>query len=130
MEHNLTEILDKLSKLDSNIQQNIANKAMRKGANVIKDAGVEKAKQFDDPKTPEKIWKSIKTKKRSRSTARKNGGDLMYTVDVENHIAYFLEFGTSKMAARPFMRDSLNENADKVINTIAEELKKGIEEHV
>jgi len=39
----------------------------------------------------------------------------------------FLEFGTSKMAARPFLRPALQENISKTTQIVTEELRKAID---
>lgn len=38
----------------------------------------------------------------------------------------FIEYGTSKMAARPFLRPALLRNKDKAYEIIKEELRKGL----
>lgn len=38
----------------------------------------------------------------------------------------FIEYGTSKMAARPFLRPALLKNKEKAYEIIKEELKKGL----
>jgi len=40
---------------------------------------------------------------------------------------HFHEFGTSKMAARPFMRPAFEESKDDVVTAMTERLKKGLE---
>ena len=40
---------------------------------------------------------------------------------------HFNEFGTSKQAARPFMRPAFEESKEKVLEVVAEKLRAGIE---
>lgn len=42
------------------------------------------------------------------------------------HRAFFLEYGTVKMSARPFLRPALDANAQKVIAAVGQELLNGI----
>ena len=43
------------------------------------------------------------------------------------HYAGFVEFGTSRMAARPYLRPALDEHADDVAHVIGQELRKTLE---
>lgn len=107
----------------------IARKAARQAMNIARDAARTNAKAIDDPKTREKIHKNIVTQggksrnsneivirvgvkggagrnQHSVSTAGLSGGDT-------RHFRY-IEFGTSKIPAIPFMRPALSQNLDKV----------------
>lgn len=107
----------------------IARKAGRQAMNIVRDAARANAKAIDDPETREKIHKNIVTQggksrnsneivirvgvkggagrnQHSVSTAGLSGGDT-------RHFRY-IEFGTSKIPATPFLRPSLSQNLDKV----------------
>lgn len=107
----------------------IARKAGRQAMNLVRDAARTNAKAIDDPETREKIHKNIVTQggksrnsneivirvgvkggagrnQHSVSTAGLSGGDT-------RHFRY-IEFGTSKIPATPFLRPSLSQNLDKV----------------
>lgn len=107
----------------------IARKAGRQAMNLVRDAARANAKAIDDPETREKIHKNIVTQggksrnsnevvirvgvrggagrnQHSVSTAGLSGGDT-------RHFRY-IEFGTSKIPATPFLRPSLSQNLDKV----------------
>ena len=107
----------------------IARKAGRQAMNLVRDAARTNAKAIDDPETREKIHKNIVTQggksrnsneivirvgvkggagrnQHSVSTAGLSGGDT-------RHFRY-IEFGTSKSPATPFLRPSLSQNLDKV----------------
>jgi len=45
-----------------------------------------------------------------------------------SYYARFVEFGTKKMASRPFMRPVFDSTVEQVVEIFAEELKKGLEE--
>jgi HK97 gp10 family phage protein len=107
----------------------IARKAGRQAMNLVRDAARTNAKAIDDPETREMIHKNIVTQggksrnsneivirvgvkggagrnQHSVSTAGLSGGDT-------RHFRY-IEFGTSKIPATPFLRPSLSQNLDKV----------------
>ena len=109
--------------------KSIARKAARQAMNIARDAARTNAKAIDDPETREKIHKNIVTQggksrnsneivirvgvkggagrnQHSVSTAGLSGGDT-------RHFRY-IEFGTSKIPATPFLRPSLSQNLDKV----------------
>jgi HK97 gp10 family phage protein len=50
------------------------------------------------------------------------GGDTFYF--------RFLEFGTSKMAARPFIRPALSQNAQRATDVVVESLNKEIDKAI
>ena len=103
--------------------------AARKAMNLVRDAARSNAKAIDDPETREKIHKNIVTQggksrnpneikirvgvkggagrnQYSVSTAGLSGGDTRHF--------RFIEFGTSKIPATPFLRPALANNVDKV----------------
>lgn len=107
----------------------IARKAGRQAMNLVRDAARTNAKAIDDPETREMIHKNIVTQggksrnsneivirvgvkggagrnQHSVSTAGLSGGDT-------RHFRY-IEFGTSKIPATPFLRPSFSQNIDKV----------------
>lgn len=107
----------------------IARKAGRQAMNLVRDAARTNAKAIDDPETREMIHKNIVTQggksrnsneivirvgvkggagrnQHSVSTAGLSGGDT-------RHFRY-IEFGTSKIPATPFLRPSFSQNVDKV----------------
>lgn len=126
----LDELKRKLDQLSNPRKaKSIARKAARQAMNIARDAARTNAKAIDDPKTREKIHKNIVTQggksrnsneivirvgvkggagrnQHSVSTAGLSGGDT-------RHFRY-IEFGTSKIPATPFLRPSLSQNLDKV----------------
>src|SRR5690554_3777722 len=69
----LDGVIDKLSKLPGKLQKRALRSAVRKGANIVKNAAVAGAKQIDDPKTAERIWRNIAVQFRSRQSKRERG---------------------------------------------------------
>lgn len=143
----LEEIIENLQKLSNKEMKKIMRKATRAGAGEIRKTAKKNAKALDDPKTPENISKNIVT--RARRTIDKSeikmsvgilggarkmekygelkgagkgnaGGDTFYW--------RFLEFGTSKMPAKPFMRNAMMSSQqqafDKTVEKAKEEFKK------
>jgi HK97 gp10 family phage protein len=59
---------------------------------------------------------------------RKRRVGKRYTVDTRNSmVARFLEFGTSKMAARPFMRPAFERSVRPAIEAVRARLEKAVE---
>lgn len=143
----LEEIIKNLQKLSNKEMKKIMRKATRAGAGEIRKTAKKNAKALDDPKTPENISKNIVT--RARRTIDKSeikmsvgilggarqmgkygelkgagkgnaGGDTFYW--------RFLEFGTSKMPAKPLMRNAMMSSQqqafDKTVEKAKEEFKK------
>ena len=124
-------------------QKNAATRSARKAMAVVRKAAVANAKALDDSNSPERIWKNIQVKaSKTRQglvimRVGVRGGAMSYANTKENvrkgkigkkyltpgdktnpggDTWYWrlLETGTSKMAARPFMRPALNNNLDTV----------------
>ncbi|ANC37732.1 HK97-gp10 family putative phage morphogenesis protein [Acinetobacter baumannii] len=116
----------------------IARKAMRQAMNIVRDKAREKVKRLDDPTTPEKIWKEIVVqngRSRNKNTlvmrvGVRGGARIPYTNNAQNRRAgrvgqtyqadgrvfywRFLELGTSKQPATPFLRPALYENIEQI----------------
>ena len=139
----LAEIERKLKSLPQRIGQNAMRRALRKGANVIRDAARANAKRIDDPETREQIWKNIAVAGGGRAREREAGG-VMMRVGVRGgaknykrkegsyHVGgsstnpggdtwywRLLEFGWSQGRAQPFMRPAMVEKAQAAYNAIA-----------
>src|SRR5690606_18141534 len=63
--------------LPQRLGQNAMRRALRKGANVIRDAARANAKRIDDPETREQIWKNIAVAGGGRKRERQAGGVMM-----------------------------------------------------
>ncbi|PQL68056.1 hypothetical protein CV952_010915 [Acinetobacter baumannii] len=116
----------------------IARKAMRQAMNIARDEARQKVKRLDDPTTPEKIWKEIVVqngRSRNKNTlvmrvGVRGGARIPYTNNAQNRrsgrvgktyqtdgrVFYwrFLELGTSKQPATPFLRPALYENIEQI----------------
>lgn len=149
------EIISKLKKLEQKPARNAMRRALRKGANVIKKAAQARAKRFDDPATRAAIHENISVASGGIRREREEGGPIMRVgirggaqtgakqvfsdtkknrkagvAGQEFSVAHwrFLEFGTSEMAAQPFMRPAANEKAgaafDATVTAMQTELDK------
>lgn len=117
------QILDKLNQMGANITR-LENKALKNAAQpVLEDAKVTNA--FND--------RSGRLRKRLKiSSVKKKEGVKYILVGVDksdnSKIFYgkFLEFGTSKISARPFLQPAYEKNKEEIQKTIAETLKEGL----
>jgi HK97 gp10 family phage protein len=141
-----------LKSLSPKLQRKYLARAMRKGATIVRIAAQNNAKRFDDPKTKNQVWKEIVVRSNSR-LARQNGG-IALSVGVKGGAQYyknnkanraaqrvgqsyegagkvyywrFLELGTQKMKAQPFMQPALADNAEKATDAIVADLNAGID---
>lgn len=135
------ELIKRLKKAQREGVEKMAPRALAASGRVIRDEAKRRAEAIDDPKTKESIAKNIALQKSSkRNTPRdavkyrvgvrgggapnddKNpsGGDTWYW--------RFIEFGTVKMAPRPFLRPAMEakqqEAARVFIRVFNEELDK------
>ncbi|NRY61512.1 HK97-gp10 family putative phage morphogenesis protein [Clostridium beijerinckii] len=117
------EILNKLQQIGTNISR-LENKALKNAAEpVLEDAKVTNA--FND--------RSGRLRKGLKISNIKNKEGMKYVlvgVDKSDNskIFYgkFLEFGTSKISARPFLQPAYEKNKDNIQQTIAKTLKEGL----
>lgn len=145
----LDEVERKLKSLPVKFGNRAMRRALRKGANLIRDAARTNARRVDDPQTPEVIAKNIVTQSMSRARERQAGAIGMRVGVLGGAKSYkkgsrrgkegtayvtggdksnpggdtfywrFLEFGTSEMKAQPFMRPAMASQASAVFTTVA-----------
>lgn len=105
---------------------------------IVRDSARNRAKTFDDPKSPANIAKNIVT--RNDAKGGKRIGGVVIKVGVQGGARpakgredtghwRFVEFGVPEhgIPARPFMRPSLEDNVEKVTDTFVAELDKQID---
>lgn len=139
----LDEIQEKIKLLAKETQGRVTASALRKAADLVRDSakGRYQLTRHDDPDTPEKIDLNIVTRK-----GKSPPGDIKYRVGVlggaRDYEAYgeiktgksasanpggdtfywrFLEFGTERIRATPFMRPALSENVEKATKRFVRE---------
>lgn len=117
------EILNKLQQIGTNISK-LENKALKNAAEpVLEDAKVTNA--FNDRSG--KLRKGLKI-----TNVKKKDGMKYILVGVDrgdnSEVFYgkFIEFGTSKMPARPFLQPAYEKNKQNIKRIIAETLKEGL----
>lgn len=118
----------KLAGLSHDVRYKGGRFALRKAANVIAEAVKTNADKVDDPKTSESIKKNVAI--RWSSKRFKSTGDLAFRVGIlggaraggasnpggETFHWRFLEFGTEKMRANPFMQKSIDQSKMPAVN--------------
>lgn len=150
--HGVDEVRAVMKDLPVKFRQKAAKAAGRKAANVIRDAARANALRLDRPETPLKIADNIVVQFASKTFRRT--GDVTFRVGVRGGAkAYgntkenrakgrvgkkyavggstfywrFLEFGTSRMRARPFMLPALEQNISRVEDVYVTELNRQLD---
>ncbi len=130
----LEGIEKKLKELPDKFAYRGMRRALRRGANVIRDHARRNAKNLDAPATREAIYKNIAVAGGGRKRERQVCGPMM-RVGVRggarfnpaadglpggNTTGYWrlLEFGTSRQRAQPFMRNAIVTGAEPAIGAI------------
>jgi HK97 gp10 family phage protein len=139
------ELEKRLSQLEFRIGRRAASRALRKGANVIRDIARQNAQRIDDPETREVIAKNITTQAGSsrRQKAEKAvimrvgvmGGARLKRGDngaPGGNTTYWrmVEFGTSDTKAQPFLRPAIASGAERAISTVIAALGPEIDKEV
>lgn len=140
----LDALLGKLENLKYETKKKGGRYALRKAAQLIRDAAKVDAQKLNDPETGRSIADNIAERWNSR--LNKQTGDLGFRVGVLQGARLpktgtqinegqgaptphwrLLEFGTEKMAARPFMRPALANNIGAATDTFVREYEKAID---
>jgi len=121
----LDEVLKKLKKLPEKVQKRVLVGAVRAGAKPI----IKEAKRLVPVRTGT-LKKSIGVVKR-RS---KNKNLIHFTVTPRKKkggwYAHYVEFGTLKMSARPFMRPAYEKEGENSIKFVREYMKKRVDKEI
>lgn len=132
-------VFRRLRALPPEFHKKVLMGGMRDGAEVIASAVKANAQRLDDPQTPQVIAQNVAVRFSPRRYKRT--GDVMYRVGVlggaqapsgdgdDGRSANpggltwywrFLEFGTSKMRARPFFRPAVEESQQRAFQAAAD----------
>lgn len=144
----LDQVQEKLKRLGNpRLMKNAARRSARKAMAIVRDSARSAAKALDDPQTSEKIWKNIAT----AAGKTRNPNEVVMRVGVRGGAAQnantdraalsklsggittywrYLEFGSAKMPATPFMRPALQNNIQAVTNSFAENFNKEIDKEL
>jgi HK97 gp10 family phage protein len=142
----LDEVIRKLNSLPTKLAKNAMRRSLRKGANAIRDVARANAKRIDDPDTRAEIYKNIAVYGGGRRRERAAGGPMM-RVGVRGGARFvkgkadglpggdtthwrFVEFGTSKMQAEPFMRPAMEQGASAAFSAILADMPKQIDKEL
>jgi len=122
----LEELIKSLEKFPVNVQKNVVTGAIRAGGTLIK-----KEAQLNVSKDTGSLKKSITVVKR-RS---KNKNLIIFSVvpklkNKHGYLAHFFEFGTSKMAANPFLRPAYENKGKESIVAVRSYMAKRIEKEI
>ncbi|WP_202844801.1 HK97-gp10 family putative phage morphogenesis protein [Luteimonas saliphila] len=134
----LEEVKRKLKALPEKFAKRGMRRALRKGANIVRNAARNNAKRIDDPATREQIWKNTVVAGGGARRERQEGGPMM-RIGVRGGAKptsgdngqpggntthwRFIELGTSLAAAQPFMRPALANNVAAVTNAVVDAAK-------
>lgn len=145
----LPQISARLRNLPDVIRKQVAMKGVRAGAEVIAGVAEANMKALDDPKTPNVIAKNVAV--RFSPIRFRRTGDVMYRVGILGGAASvqegtegeadaragnpggstwyfrFLEFGTSRIAARSPMRNAMNSSAQDAFDAAATEMSRRLD---
>lgn len=134
----LDKVMKDLREFTPKLQKRGLNQAMRRSMAIVRDDARRRGQAIDDPSTPSNIPKEIQTQGMSRRKVRAANADAGMSVGIRGGARFnknspypthwrFVEFGTSNVSARPFMRPALETNIDKVATTFQKELEQIID---
>jgi HK97 gp10 family phage protein len=146
-------LIKKIRELPQRIGNNAGRRALRKGANVIRDAARINARAIDDPETREQIFKNISVSGGGSRRERRMGGPMM-RVGILGGARHrkgdgldglpggntthwrWIEFGFTHdrsgrpIPAQPFMRKAMNEKANAALSAVAADLPKQLDKEL
>ena len=131
----LEELRERLRLIPEDMGRRGFKSALRKAALVIAEEARARAESINDPQTGRSISANVGVRFGSRYS--KSTGDLMYRVGIQGGARVkdgkdtsagaptphwrLIEFGTYKMAARPFFRPAMSAKAQQAFDTFATE---------
>lgn len=128
----LDELMHKLKALPDDLGKNPLDQAMRKGARLWVNAAKAnlsgRSRGVKNSRTGNiRLADSIALRK--DSDPKSNGFDARYEVGYRAKAFWgaFVELGTEKQTAAPFLRPAFDENERQIVDTIAAELRSSIE---
>lgn len=143
------KFVKQMNLLEEKVQGRVAWGATKAGANVIRDNARKNASRIDNPASPQDIEENIVAQRATKLA--KSEKACAYRVGVlggaktprskkdaegqsnpggATFYWRFLEFGTSKMKAQPFLRPAASESVSEVYNTVAKVFWKRMEKEL
>lgn len=132
----LGPVLAKLKNLSVQFKKKAVRSAATKAMAIVRKQAQASAALIDDPETASNISKAIVTRFDGKGSKREGGVVVKVGVmggarpkkgTVDTGHWRFQEFGNSQQAARPFMRPALENNVQRVTETMVTELDKAID---
>ena len=138
------ETAGRLQALKAELRDRVARGAMRKAAELVKAAAQDGALRVDDPATGRMIRDNLKYEFATR--IYKRTGDIVYRVGVNTKKGriprgnpdegprgntphwHLVEYGTEQARAQPYMRPALEENINEIIDLVATEVGREIDD--
>lgn len=126
----------KLRSVSQEVAKRGARSAATRAMRIVRDAARAGARTIDDPQTASNIEKNIVTRYDGKASKREGGVVVKVGVmggarprkgDEDEGHWRLVEFGTSKMAAHPFMRPALADNVQAVADKFVSELEPQID---
>jgi HK97 gp10 family phage protein len=123
----LDEIIKTLEKLDDLTQKQVSA-AAKAGAKFVQGKAKEKAPVSQDGSNG-KPRGFLKKNIRIKAEKSKTKGKKVYSIGIAGSAFYgvFLEYGTKKIAARPFLRPALENHTETVRKVVLSEIAKGVD---
>jgi len=140
----LDALQSKLKELSVDMQKKGGRSSLRKAAQVLRDKARANAAGVDDPSTNENISKNITERWNGRLNKKSGGDDMGFRIGVlggakdtgkensknpggDTFHWRFIEFGTAKMRAKPFMRPALEQSQGEVVDTFVAAYSKAVD---
>lgn len=131
----LDALIGRMSALDASVQRSIARRSTAKGIRLIRDRVRANAAKIDDPKTKNNISKNVHVQWAPRLAKAEQGaafrvgirgGGLGRLENEQNpggdtYYWRFLEFGTTKLPAKPFFRPAIEGTKETAMQTAIDE---------
>lgn len=124
----IREIIDKLNALPDKLRNKAVRSAVRKGANIIRDAARSKVPIKTGNLRKSIITSNSRTKNKDIVASKVRLAQRKSKKASSPFYGYFIEFGTSKMVAKPFLRPALDEKESEVLSTTMNEIKIAVDE--
>ncbi|MED0676984.1 HK97-gp10 family putative phage morphogenesis protein [Aneurinibacillus thermoaerophilus] len=126
----MQHLLDKLQSL-GNRAKVVENRALKEGAEILRSEIAARAPRSDSPRQPKPPSQTWRTGEHAADNIKMSGvkqQDGVKIIDVgiqksdNSHYFYlkFKEWGTSKMAAEPFMEPAVNDKKGEAIDKVKE----------
>jgi len=115
---NLPALQRDFADLTAKMQRQVLRAALQKSARLVARSAKQKV-----PRRTGALQKAIGTRTSVRSATAES------TIGFNRKAFYgrFIELGTSKMAAKPFLRPALDENQRQIVDTFIESINEGVE---